>query len=292
MVSLFQPIVPAYFATQFFPILLSKIGCFPKITKPTVNSADSSDPMKKLYIQIGETWAGTLYDVQRGNRNSPRLQRQKQNYTEQMGRTTIACLVIYFPPIAYPLLQWILGVLRPPRAPDTLFFDLYYTHPPLLYGPYGTFTILAGSIFLSSNLFSNFLLDDLKEGHLLALAHSGVVFLFIGSLFQLIPQIEINLSPPGPPFYTPTIIWMFLQNFKYMLLLIPLLLALLLWTFGDELEGILKDTTQLRLDSRQWNEYRRTRSNSVERPYIQTRLDSERWNRHIQTRLDSDRWDD
>lgn len=251
--------------------------------------------MKEFYIWIGDTWAGTLYDLQRGERDSPRLQRQKQSYTEQMGKTTIACLTLYLLPVAHALLQRIFDALRPPGTPDTLYFDLQYTIPFPSYGPYGTFIILTGSLLLSSNLFDNFLSEGLKEGQGLALAHSGIMYLFIGSLFQVVPLVDItsNLSPPGPPFNTPYTFWTFIQKFKYTLPLFPLLFILLLWAFGGKLERILEDTTQTRLDSVRWDDYKRTGPSSRRlRPPIQTRLDSERWNRHIQTRLNSDRWKD
>lgn len=191
-----------------------------------MESSKHRNPAAKRIAEFGEKWGDLVYDLQKGDKSSPKLQRQKRHYSEQMGRTFVACSAIYVLPIFYFLLQHYLDIVRHPDMPNTLIYDLIYTVPSFSYSFYGALTVFVGSLYLTPDLYDNYLAEEAKEGEILAVIHSGILFLFTGISFQISSDIDMYLS-----------------------LSLPILFIISIWIFREEIKKEAQAYVQLQLDS-------------------------------------------
>lgn len=216
--------------------------------------------MKKLIRdkleRIGSCLAGRLFDALRRERIGPEIHRQKKHYVDQMSRSFLVYIAISLFPVFLYFLDRFMKFLRPPELPDTALWDLFYWTPPVNLEVYGGGAILAGSLFLTRDLFDNFLEDSLEDGTILALVHSGVLFLFVGYLFSIYDYFDVSISEPGTgPFAMPRLLWMLLDNFEYIAPFVALPLLGMFMTIAHRfiLQDEFKDTRQTQLNSKQWD---------------------------------------
>lgn len=206
--------------------------------------------------KIGENLGRRLFEALRGDQLNPEIRRQGEYYAEQLGRSFLAYLYLTLFPIGYYLLERFYGFLRPPEAPDTALFDLIYELPPIDLEVYGAFTVLAGSLFLATDLFDNFLEDSIEDGTLLAIVHSGVLFLFVGYSFQYYKYFNVTISKPGTGLFSvPEPIWFVLVNFEYIapFIMIPLMGLLLTIMYRFMIRNQFENSKQTRLNSKRWD---------------------------------------
>lgn len=146
---------------------------------------------------IGKRIGEAIFDMLCYEKNSATIQKQKEPYSNTMGDAFVSYvfMAVIFP-LTWELTLFLEGGYSA-DVPDTLYWDLVTTTPPLSYGVYGTSIINLASLYLAGRLFNNFLADGMKQGEMLALAHAAVVFLITGTAFQAGGQYENHLSPPA-----------------------------------------------------------------------------------------------
>ena len=208
---------------------------------------------EEYIVRIGESLGSDLYEFQRQDTSSPEIQREKQYYTEQIGKASKVCFMIYLLPIIVHFLRYLMQLLRHPDMPDTLYYELIYTIPEISYGMYAIGAILIGSYSLSSDLFDNFLISDMHKGRLLGLVHSGAIYLFIGSSFQAGATYEPDISRPELVTPGAEIAWAMIDNFGVIFPYVLLVIVFLSIRKVGEWSANNRDYEQLRLDSPQWN---------------------------------------
>jgi hypothetical protein len=204
---------------------------------------------------VGEDLGGRLFEALRGDQLSPEIYRQKAYYAEQLGRSFLAYVYITVFPIVYYLLGRFYELLRHPKTPDTALFDLIYELPPLNLEVYGAFTVLAGSVFLASDIFDNFMEESLEDGTLLAIVHSGILFLIVGYSFQYYMYFDVSISEPGTgPYAVPEPLWFALDNLEYVMpfIVIPLTGLALTITYRFTIQNQFENTEQTRLNAERW----------------------------------------
>lgn len=149
--------------------------------------------------KIGRNLGNRIFDALKEGRVSPKIERQRSAYVDQIGRSFVAFIaIVYVGPFVFMFWKELMEFMRPSYIPDTLMFDLMYFTPPFHYEAYGNSIILVGSLFLASQLFSNFLFEEIERGALLALGHAGVADLMAGTLFQSYRLFDTDVSPPDP----------------------------------------------------------------------------------------------
>lgn len=155
--------------------------------------------IRDILYNIGRNIGDRIFTVLKANKSSPKIEQQREPYVDQMGRSFIAFVaIIYGAPLFFYFYGRLMESMRPSTAPDTLMYDMMYFTPPFSYEAYGSGIILAGSVTLGTRLFNNFLFEEVERGTLLAMAHSGVAYLFAGTMFQIHPYFDTEISEPKP----------------------------------------------------------------------------------------------
>lgn len=203
---------------------------------------------------IGERIGEAAFDTFCRKKNSPTIQKQKEPYSNTMGKAFFSyILAVVIIPLGYAV-SGASGSLFP-NTPDTLFWDLQTTTPPLPYGVYGTSLINLASIYLAGRLFNNFLTDDMEQGETLALAHAAVLFLITGSAFQAGAAYENHLSPPADS--SPAVFDFVYFAFENLGLVMPYLTMFVLAGFAVIAYlfiGVQHDTTQTEITADRWEQ--------------------------------------
>ncbi|WP_254542783.1 hypothetical protein [Halomarina pelagica] len=211
--------------------------------------------VNKKLEDIGQDLGRKLFDGLREERVGLKIQNERTHYSKQMAKTFKYIVVIYTIPIWYYLNEILLAVLKHPEAPDTLFYDLLYELPPFSFEMYGAAIVLGGSFLLATDLFDNFLTEEIEKGSVIATVHSGVIIAIIGFNFQMHNYYDIPISEPGIPHPVFDMTWTLITNFEYVLpFVVPLFLAgSIILSYRNTLANESNRCLQTRLDSDRWD---------------------------------------
>lgn len=250
-----------------------------------------------ILYNMGRNIGNRIFTVLKANKSSPKIEQQREPYVDQIGRSFIAFLaIIYGGPFFLYFYGRVMGLMRLSTAPDTLMYDMMYFTPPFSYEAYGSGIILAGSVTLGTRLFNNFLFEEVERGTLLAMAHSGVAYLFAGTMFQIHQYFDTDVSEPKPELWilSPTEVlpaemisspvrqiediqysmiseffwglYYFIENFEYIapFIIPPLTGIWLTIMYRLALRGELQDYEQLEITSDKWEKQLQETETSTE----------------------------